>query len=529
MSDFMKDNENKNRQEDLNQISPAESNEEFSTIFSAPVEKKPAKAQNVTKKRIASVIAAVLAVAVLIGGSVAIVKLIPKKEEEEQTSSSLNVISVLELDSNLLDKVTVTNQNGTFVFTSTQKTETNDQGEEVVSAEWAADVKKKDNISADKIADLVSNLNDVSATREITSKSAEDCGLLTPSRQIDIESEKDGNFSVLIGADSPDNAGTYLKLSTKDNIYLVDTSLCTEFDFALLDLAKAESFEAITVTDDMSDYTDDSGTLVSFDTLTISGKNFSEPVVFVKNTAEFISDFVPFKISSPVNHDADNLTEIMSLFTSGLTTSGAYSLEITEAELEKVGLNNPDMVITVSIAGVSKTYKFAVVDDEYCAVIDDQSTLIQKVSRGNLPFVDYKMENFYSEWVFLRSIDNLNSIVYEVGGNKHIFDISYTEEDDSKIYTILYNGKKITASDFQDFYTEFVGLRASDFDIETTDVAPEMTVTANFKSGKTEVVTFTRTSATKYQYALDGDIKGRITSSAYNKVYNYLKGLVADK
>lgn len=532
MNDFTKDNENISEQEGgvLEQSADkvdAAPDSEFSTIFSDPTEKRQAKPKNANKKRILSVIAAVLAVAILVGGSVAIVKFIPKKDTEENTPSASNEITVLEIDSKLLDKVSVTNENGKFVFTADRSTETDTEGEETVSVDWLAEGFEKGKLSSNAIGDIISRLDSITATREITAKTAKDCGLESPERQIDIESEKYGNFSVAFGAESPDKAGIYLKLSTKDNIYLVDTALRDAFDFDYLDLAEADGFKAITVTDAMKDYTNEEGKLSTFDSLTISGKNFEKPVVFKANDDEFLAPFVPFVVDSPVKHDADNLSEVMALFVTGLVSDGAYSLDLSAESLKKVGLDNPDMVISISVAGVNKTYKISVVDDEFCAVIDDDSTLIQRVAKSSLAFVDYGMSNFFSKWVFLRAIDDLNSIVFETGDKKYNFDISYTEAENVKTYTVLHDGKKITAENFQDFYVEFVGLQASDFDIETTDTAPEMTVTANFKTGKTEVLTFTRTSATKYQFAIDGDVKGRITSSSYNKVFNNLK-LVAD-
>ena len=531
MNDFTKDNENISEQETecLEHSADSESNadeQEFSTIFSDPTEKRQAKPQDANKKRIMSVIAAVLAVAILASGSALIVKLIPKKESDENTSSALNEISVLELDYKLIDKVAITNQNGKFVFTADRTTKTED-GEETVSVEWLAEGYEKGKLSSTAIGDILSSLNDITATREITTKTAKDCGLENSERQIDIESEEYGNFSIFFGIDSPDNTGMYLKLSTKDTIYLVDSSLADGFEFNALDLAATTDFAAITVTDAMKDYTDTEGNLSTFDTLTISGKNFDEPVVFKANTDEFSSSFIPFVVQSPVQREADNLTDVMALFASGLTTNGAYSLDLSPESLKEVGLDNPDMVISISVAGVSKTYKISVVDDQYCAVIDNDSTLIQRVDKSNLAFIDYRTENFYSNWVFLRAIDQLNTLVFQTADTTYNFDISYTEEENSKTYTILHNGKKINAENFQDFYIEFVGLQSADYDIEPTSTAPEMTVTANFKSGKTEVLTFTRTSATKYQFSLDGEIKGRITSSAYNKVYNYLK-LVAE-
>ena len=83
MSDFF-ENE-KNIETEDNSISADEKsadtneNDAFSTIFSAPQEKRPYNPKNTGKKKILSVIAALVAVAVLVSGTVAVIKLIPEK------------------------------------------------------------------------------------------------------------------------------------------------------------------------------------------------------------------------------------------------------------------------------------------------------------------------------------------------------------------------------------------------------------------------------------------------------------------
>lgn len=525
MSDFFEN------EKDIETLDMAEKNEEpaeeFSTIFSDPTEKKT-NTKNGSKKRILSVVAAVLSVVILVAGTLTVIKLIPKKTDSTETETPSNEIEVLSLDYKLLDKVTVTNSNGSFVFNAKRTTETDNSGEESVKVDWLTDGFENEKLSSLLISDVLCKLDNVTATREITTKSLADCGLENPTRKVDVESEKYGNFSVLMGIESPDKAGVYLKLSTKDNIYLVSGDTASAFDFDYLDLANVSGFNALDTTG-LDKYLNSEGNLSSFDRLTVSGKKFSSPIVFEPNDDGFLKDFVPFKVVSPIKQDADKVSDVMALFINGLVSDGAYSLEINNAELKKVGLDNPDVIVKIEIGGKTRTFKISQVDDTYCAVIYDESKMIEKVKASDIAFLNYSVENFYSKWVFLRAIDDVKTMTFEYGGNKYGFDISYTDSENVKTYHIKLGDKKITAENFQDFYTEFISLHATDFKVSATDIAPEMSVTMNYNDGHTEIITFTRTAATKYQYSIDGIPKGRITSSSYNKVVKYLKLIIENK
>jgi len=531
MSDFF---ENEKEIESIEEVSSVEEtakkieDDEESTIFSAPTEKKP-YAKKGSKKKILSVVAAVLSVVILASGLFVVSKFISKKKTiTPQDGAASKEIEVLTLDYKWLDKVTVKNSNGNFVFTCDRKTETSSTGEETVTADWLTEGFDKDKLSSLLISDVLDTLDNITATREITKKSAEDCGLLEPTRKIDVESEKYGNFSVLIGSDSPDNGGVYLKLSTKDTIYLVNSDIGTGFDFDYLDLANVSGFNALD-TKGLEKYLNQEGQLALFDRLIVSGKNFPSPIVFEQNTDGFLKDFIPYKVVSPVKQDADNLSNLMSLFINGLVSEGAYSLDINAEELKKVGLDNPDISVKIELGGKTRTFMISKVDDQYCAVIADESKMIEKVKLTDISFIDYTIDDFYSKWVFLRAIDDVKTMTFDLGGKKYSFDISYTDSEDVKTYHVKLGDKKITADYFQDFYTEFISLQTVDFITEPTELSPEMTVTMNYKDGHTETIAFTRTAPTKYQYTIDGVLRGRITSSSYNKVLKYLKLIVENK
>ena len=118
----------------------------FSTIFSAPVEHRGKKAENVTKKkRWLAVVAAALAVAILVGGTFAVIKLIPVKVEDDLTSQDSETIEVLKIDADTVNSVTLTNSNGTFKFLPVRTEEkAEEEKESSVTTTWTVEgVDKK--------------------------------------------------------------------------------------------------------------------------------------------------------------------------------------------------------------------------------------------------------------------------------------------------------------------------------------------------------------------------------------------------
>ena len=96
-----------------NKLNPIETNEDSeSTIFSAPVshdDKAPEKS-NLFKK----LLAAFLALAIVVGGTLAVVKLIPEKEDINAAEDA--TIPILQIDTDNVEKVTLKNESNDTVL-----------------------------------------------------------------------------------------------------------------------------------------------------------------------------------------------------------------------------------------------------------------------------------------------------------------------------------------------------------------------------------------------------------------------------
>lgn len=513
-------NENLNNEIPSAEI-PAE--EEFSTIFSDPTEHKKKAKENKTRKRWPIAVASLLAVAVLVSSTVAIIKLIPEKEDEV-SSSTFEDIKVLDMKSDDLSSVTVKNKNGTYKLYSEVTTAEAKEGEKASeTVTWYLDGYAKDVVSTYSVSSTASDAVSITASREITQKTAEECGLLAPVIKADIVTRKGESFSVLVGADSPDNSGCYVKLSNSDKIYLADTSVKTNLTFNELDFANTDALPAITLGADGSKYKTEQG-LASFDSITVSGTNFSDKIVIEMNDHELLSTYAVYKITSPASRlaNSDNIAKVFNIFANGVSVTGAYSYDVSAAALAKFGLDKPDFQVTMKAGSASQTFKFKLQADGNYAAVCNGSKLIKTVSASTLEFINFKETDFYWGFVALNSIDDLKGFVYTGPSGSYNFTIAANpDEDADDKYIITHNGKPIVCGIFQDFYQMCISLTACDYKTENVKGNAPFKFEFIFKDdkgGKSNVIEFVKSSETRYEYFYDGVAMGRVTSSDLNKI-----------
>ncbi|MBR4116786.1 MAG: DUF4340 domain-containing protein [Clostridia bacterium] len=504
--------------------------DEFSTVFSDPTEHK--KTANTNKgKRLKVVISLVLAVAVLLGGTFAIVKLIPEKEDEQPVVDQ--EISVLSYDSDEIKGVAIKNKNDSFkIYSETVKEKATAEDEEPTTATyWYLKGYDKDLTDSDLILQAVNSAIDFTAIREIASKSAKECGLDSPEITVDITTNKDEKVSFSIGAQSPDNAGVYVKASNKDTIYLVGGDIYESLSFSALDMANTEAQPAITLDDDYSDYYEGEQ-LTKFDKISISGKNFPQELVFVPNSDELFSQFMPYKVLKPVERDAANVDSLFYVFSQGFNVSGAYSYDVSSKTISSFGLNKPDLVLSARFDDLTYTYKFKQQKDGDFAFICNDSKNVRRVSTSDCAFLISSTADYYNETLLLVSIDEVKNLSFETEDKTYNFSVKANEkEDDTNKYIVKCDGKTYKSAYFQSFYQYLCSLQAMDFSVDDTSSKPELTITYSYnkKNKAPTKIEFVKTSATKYQYSINGIGMGKISSSSVKKITKNLQRLLEGK
>ncbi len=508
---------------------------EESTIFSAPTahKDKPPKAKGRDIKKF--IIIALACVAVVIGaiGSKHLYDLTKKEEldsqgdigfgDEQDSTLATETIDVIKTDSSIFESVVITNKNGDFKFVKQQIVSTDENGEEMVTDYWTLEGVDQSKLSSMLVEEKITAASEVVAIQEITERTAEDCGLDKPVYKVVVTAKDKDPYTILVGGDSPDGMGSYLMIEGGDIIYLVDKSSLSTFDFEALDLADRSSIPATMFTVDTSDNKSEDGAYAYFDSLTVEGKLFPEKITIVNNNEQGDSaQFKQYLITTPDIRYAqsENLSSALGLFSNELAVSGCYAFDINDETLKKFGLDNPDAVITLTIKGESKSFKFSKIDDEYAAVIYDGATMIRKVSLSTLTFMNYQTEDFYMTNLFFYHINDISSLAFKGESLDVRFDISYVDgSDGDKIYTIKVGDTELVASKFQTIYSSMVGIMCEDFALQEVGNSVG-TLTLVFTDKTQSVIEFYKVNATQYQYSIDGKQMGKISSSAYNKMVN---------
>lgn len=515
---------------------------DFSTIFSDPaVHRKTAP--NKKKGYLLKILAGILAVAILGTGTWAVVEFIP--EMEEDTSSPFHEeLTVKEIESDDFKTVTVTNDNGTTKFYSvTEKAEDSSDSSssdaEVVN--WYIKGINKSYTSASSIATFIGQFGNVTAIKEITEMDEKACGLDKPYITASATCKDGKEYSLSIG-DIGDNltGARYGKFSDSDKIYLLTGGYADSLaEVEPLKYDATVSTPAFELPDGAEDYAAEDGSIASFDTLTVKGKNFSDTVVFASNNDEELSSMIGYLVTSPSTRIAQNAEYVLALFKSGLSVDGAYAFDNSEKALKKFGLDNPDFETTLKIKNKTMTYKFKLQEDGYCAVTADGLKVISKVSattdlsggEGNIllsDIIEYNETDFYANWISLYNIADLSEFNVTVDGKAYNIALSPNEDEESETdYIIKVNGKEVDCQSFQNLYQCFITMNCSDFEIEELNTGPYMTVDFKFnkKEYKPSTIEFRLSGASRYQYNVDGIDMGKTTSAEVNKFVKYLEKL----
>lgn len=517
---------------------------EDSTVFSDPTANK-VTAENVKRRKLLpKIIASVLIPAILAGTVFAAIKFIPELEKETEVVSGLDEIKVIDLDAEKFTNAKITNANGNFEFyckkviTESDEPLTQDSTEEDkydVTITWFQKGMDENLTSSEIITSTINSLAKITSVKEVVGKPASECGFDTPAATVEFTDE-DGNVTAFqLGSESPDRTGYYLKRAD-EKIFVVSSEINVLLSFRPIDLASIALMPAFPRTNLGSKYVDDLGNLLSFDTITISGKNFSQPVVFAPNTDELTSTYAEYYMNSPVRRPAsEKVDALVDMFKTGASPDAAYSFDCSAASLKEVGLDKPDLVATMKIGNTTLTYKFRKMDDTNCAVICDGWPLIQRVPLSTVPFVDYTESDYKSSWIALNALADLEEFTFKTPEKTHVFgvDVEIDPEDDSiKNYTITYDGKELDTAKFQEFYEACVGMLAADYvvnDDVTGSADYALIYTFNDTIGGKNAIEFHKDGASRYQIRNDGVPMGRVNSSALKKLANKLNEMLLDK
>ncbi len=490
--------------------------EEQSTVFSTPPEHNDYK-ENVTKKRVLTLVGAVLGVAAAVGCIFAAIKLIPDKKSGTDKNSEVSVIS--ETASKITGlSVASKDDSAEFYFekneetTSSETVSTNlpstgsDSGESITW--YMKDIEKRKVDSS-----LIRNFADSAVSlKGVPLESGEDAlfGFDDPAYTVAVKTEEN-EYTVVFG-DEMASGGRYMKVSGgADGIYSASADTVKALCKKSIDFASKTAYSQVEFKTDTSEYRNSGGALERFDSLTVSGTRYGGTYKFVMNDNAVTKNSVPYLVVTPQNAYAGNVDTLMKLYTDSLGVEGGYSYTATDSDLKEYGLDDPDYQFVLNIKGEEKTFKISITDSEYCAVLSDDFPMIRKVKIKYLPFKDLKTGDFYYSGLIPFEAKDIKTVSVKCGDISA--NLTVTADENSAV--TVKNGDK-TVKDFDTLISAIKGMSPvykNGENAENGDCVFVFTLT----DGTGFTLSFKKGDGTKYFFTA-GDAAGRVTASAYGKL-----------
>ena len=506
-----------------------------STIFTRPSHdggKKPVKPKG--SHLVRNVVAALVALCVLTGAVFAVYWFIPKPEEEAESSSSAIAIPLVSLSTTDIARIDLQNETGSYSIYPTEAADGVGSGTNGLT--WHIDGVSDEYIDTYSLSALADNCASVKALRRI----GEDAdlaayGLDSPrvSAVVTGVDEAD-SYTLYFGDDTPTGDGVYIMIKDNPQIYITTTYIRDIFLRDKVYYTSVNMVLSVAQTSDNSSYFDDSGTLNSFDLITISGKDHPETMEFIPNPYAETS-LVPYLMRSPVTQNVmgDVFDSVFKIISSGLTADGGLAFDPSPEVLASYGLDNPGTVVTFKVGATNLTLRIGTAtEDGYYPVMVNDRPVIYKLQTSMLSFVELGPEGYFSSVLFMDDIASVKSLEMKTSGSDHLYSFTHgVDQNDAATLEVACGDKAISTSDFRNFYQYVLRCPASDFTLDPAPagVEPSLILTVRYlDDARPElVIRFVRQSDRRYHVSVNGTPLGFAAVNTVDQLIEYDADLYA--
>lgn len=383
-----------------------------------------------------------------------------EEEQEEETTET-----VFEIDGADISKLQIVSGENTFQFSHQDDT-------------WTYSQDSSFPLSESVILDKVSYVTSVSSSRTIENpENLEDYGLETPEVTVTITDTDGEETTLALGTTNEAVSGCYMSLNEDTSkIYLVDTSMKTNLEFELSDLAEKEEIPSITGStitsvaiqkteetarlyqDSSSEtgwtFADTDGSTVPADSSLVSTytSNFST-LAWTNYVTYDLNDLESYGLDNPtvitVDYQVEEETDDTgSDDTESDTAEDSSETEESDTEDSTVTVDK-QMVMLLGSKTEDGTYYYGKLQDDSC-IYTIAATTIEGIT-------EVEKSDFLSTKVADYSFADLDSVTFTRNGQTYTASKETTEVEDEDGETTeetkyMINEKEIETTDFNSFY-----------------------------------------------------------------------------
>ena len=456
----------------------------------------------IKKQIIAIVIASVLIVAAVVvyyavvkplveeNGSV--VEETPETLEGEEIGSSNRFYMYSHLDRSEMASIEISNSSGTFKLVNNENNEFHVDGYPGIALD--------DTLVASLVATCGSPLSKLRVTANASAEKLEEYGLKDPSASWIITDKNGKQYKVYVGRKLLTGGGYYCAFAGRNSVYVLDTTLESTV------LSPVENFVTPYIIFGIGEsdfYTVDNFTVyrgkekfISVGKVPVEEQN--SPEALVENVLTY---------PAPYNPESEVYLNIL-LGYEAFKGDSTYKLGATAEDLAACGLDNPQY--TVSFVYGGKTFYFLASEadeDNYYVVSGIYGDIISKISKKNLPYLEYDLLSWLSPYVFRRNITTISSVSVKSANVDETFHLVHSTDENGKarIQVRTDSGHElVTESDtlnFRHYYSDLISLALKDYLPE--EASPGVPMEEFLADDANRTMTITCTTLNGFEYVFD--------------------------
>jgi hypothetical protein len=447
-------------------------------------------------KQLRTIIVIVVVIAMLAGAMLFLNKSdLFNKKTASSSPASAHTISVIKTDANDISLIAVTSKTGNYSISKTS------------TSTWTVDGLKDVPIKASSVSETVTYLSTLIASM-LVEKNPSDLakyGLSNPLATFDVTISNKVR-SIVVGNKTPLGDGYYTLDKDTNTVYNTSTSIDSYFLTGLLYYVDKSILTFNAQTD-----------APNIEKLYFGGAMNTQPITIakVKSTSSISSTTTSssptvteeLKITSPLSLGTN--TEAMSNLATTLSTLSAdscVSVDTTEANLKKYGLDKPQYIFEITIKGVTTKLSFGNTENinssDIIYFMVAGKNAIYDITASTVAFCKFGLKDLAMNIQLLPFIDDVKSITVESAGKSWNFNLSGT----SDTLVISYGTNKINTDYFRNYYQKLVGLQFEEQATEPKNAQVLYKITYNYKDAtkKSDVEEFLDLSATECFWKING-------------------------
>jgi len=464
---------------------------------------------------------------VVLGGVTAGLSLSGGKSDASSSAASSATIELVSKKSEDIVSMSVKNKKGSYVLLPVVTASSNAFSTASVSSETASaaattttyTIKGMDGVKIDTAAvgQVVQNGFSLVATKNLGAMdNLDEFGLKDPQATVEVSFKDGSTYNYKIGGEcATDSASYYMCGENSNNVYVVgvDAGILENVNYFV-----SKDILAITSSTGENDFTK----------ITLSGKNFPQPITMQKNAAIT-------SITTPVSVETD-ATKLSALQTAlaTLTASSIEAVNPNAAALKTYGLDTPSAVAEFTVnKGSYKLLLGAKNGSSYYAMLDKENVVYLVTQDSVSAWAQANVFALRSKTLLMPMISDVKSITITEGTTPTALSIARTKDEkksteDTPAYTYKVtgtSGKELAYdTNYKSFYTSLIGIELLEAASTKPAGNPDYSIEyAYFDKSNKDTIQFYKSGDRRFTAVVNGQVYGIVTSADVEKIISNFK------